>query len=222
MCDWWFNVDCSLSESLYFLNIEIAEKNAERQRQREREREEAKEEEEEERQRKELTADEINDLRAGGEEKTREQPRRPNSLGGRPPVSSPQFSQTKSRPKNSRRPKVSKTTKAPRVANRFNGFGRLRKSKSSASTTTATSSGRVKTTINLRNTQTKTSPPVRNNFAFGRQSVTSATNNEGRKKKKKSRLRKAKNQNNNSQSSSRFKTKPFTNFGNGQSRFGNF
>ena len=220
MCDWWFNVDCSLSESLYFLNIEIAEKNAERQRQREREREEAKEEEEEERQRKELTADEINDLRAGGEEKTREQPRRPNSLGGRPPVSSPQFSQTKSRPKNSRRPKVSKTTKAPRVANRFNGFGRLRKSKTSPSTAT---SGRVKTTINLRNSQTETKNPVRNNFAFGRQSVKSASENEGRKKKKKkSRLRKAKNQNNNSQSSSRFKTKPFTNFGNGQSRFGNF
>ena len=215
MCDWWFNVDCSLSESLYFLNIEVAEKNAERQRQREQEREEAKEEE---RQRKELTADEINDLRAGGEEETREQPRRSNSLGGRPAVSRNQFSQIKSRPTNSRRPK-SKATSAPRVANRFNGFGRLRKSKSSASTTTATSSGRVKTTINLRNTQTQTNP-VRNNF---RQSVKSASKNEGRKKKKKkSRLRKAKNPNNNSQGSSRFKTKPFTNFGNGQSRFGNF
>merc|ERR1711910_24397 len=69
VCDWWFNVDCSLSESLYFLNIEVAEKNAERQRQREKEREE-------ERQRKELTADEINDLREGGKEQTREQPRR--------------------------------------------------------------------------------------------------------------------------------------------------
>ena len=64
MCDWWFNVDCSLSESLYFLNIEVAEKNAERQRQREQEREEAKEEE---RQRKELTAEEIIDLKTGGE-----------------------------------------------------------------------------------------------------------------------------------------------------------
>ena len=217
MCDWWFNVDCSLSESLYFLNIEGAEKNAERQRQREQEREEAKEEG---RQRKELTADEINDLRAGGEEERKEQPRRANSLGGRPAVSSNQFSQAKSRPTNSRRPKA-KTTKAPRVANRFNGFGRLRKSKSSASTAPVTN-GRVKTTINLRNTKTQTSP-VRNNFAFGRQSVKSASKNEGRKKKKnKSRLRKAKNQNNNSQSSSRFKTRPFTNFGNGQSRFGNF
>ena len=49
-------MDCSLSESLYFLNIEVAEKNAERQRQREQEREEAKEEE---RQRKELTAEEA-------------------------------------------------------------------------------------------------------------------------------------------------------------------
>lgn len=219
MCDWWFNVDCSLSESLYFLNIEIAEKNAERQRQREREREEAKEEE---RQRKELTADEINDLKAGGEEERREQPRRPSSLGGRPAVSGNQFSQSKSRPNNSRRPKA-KATNAPKAANRFNRFGRLRQSKPKPTTTTTTgSSGRVKTTINLRNTKTQTSP-VRNNFAFGRQSVKSASRNEGRKKKKnKSRLRKAKNQNNNSQSSSRFKTRPFTNFGNGQSRFGNF
>ena len=215
MCDWWFNVDCSLSESLYFLNIEVAEKNAERQRQREQEREEAKEEE---RQRKELTAEEIIDLKTGGEEERREQPRRPSSLGGRPSVSSNQFSQSKTRPSNSRRPKA-QTTKAPRVANRFNGFGRLRKSKSKPSTTSS-NSGRVKTTINLRDTETQPNP-VSNNFAFGRPSVKSASRNGGRKKKK-SRLRKAKNQNNNSQSSSRFKTRPFTNFGNGQSRFGNF
>ena len=35
VCDWWFNVDCSKAEDLYFLNIEVAEENAERQRQRE-------------------------------------------------------------------------------------------------------------------------------------------------------------------------------------------
>jgi len=216
VCDWWFNVDCSTSESLYFLNIEVAEKNAERQRQRELEREQNKEEE---RTRQELSADEINDLRTGGAGQRKEQPRRPNSVGGRPPVQASQFSQIKSRPKSFSGRSKSKTTPAPRSANRFTGFGRSRQSKSKPLTT---SSGRVKTTINLKNSNSQTNP-FRSNFAFGRQSVKSASRNEGTKKKKKnSRLRKAKNQNNTGQSLSRHKTKSFTSFGNGQSRFGNF
>ena len=222
MCDWWFNVDCSTSESLYFLNIEVAEKNAERQRQRELEREQAKEEE---RTRQELSADEINDLRtggAGGAGDRREQDRRGNSVGGRPSVPASQFSQIRSRPKSSGGKSKFKSSKTPKVPNRFNanGFGRLRKSKSRPVTS---SEGRVKTTINLKNNDSKAKNAVRNNFAFARHSVKSASRNQGTKKNKSnSRLRKAKNKSNTGQSSSRFNTKPFTNFGNGQSRFGNF
>ena len=160
-------MDCSTSESLYFLNIEVAEKNAERQRQRELEREQEKEEE---RTRQELSADEINDLRTGGGGgNRREQERRPNSVGGRPSVPASQFSQIKSRPKTFGGRSKSKSSQAPKVPNRFNvnGFGRLRKSKSKPVTS---SGGRIKTTINLKNTDSQANP-VRKNFTFARHSV---------------------------------------------------
>ena len=58
VCDWWFNVDCSKAEDLYFLNIEVAEENARKQAEREEERRE-----ERERERSELSADQIEELR---------------------------------------------------------------------------------------------------------------------------------------------------------------
>ena len=63
MCDWWFNVDCSQADQFYALNIEIAEENARRQQ----EREDAREQGQEERKRKELTAEQIDVIRNGGE-----------------------------------------------------------------------------------------------------------------------------------------------------------
>ena len=64
VCDWWFNVDCSTSDSYYDLNIEVAEKNAERQRLRELERDLG---EEDESVRAELSADQVSQLFAGGD-----------------------------------------------------------------------------------------------------------------------------------------------------------
>ena len=64
VCDWWFNVDCSQADQFYDLNIEVAEKNARRQAEREEAREKG---EEEERERVELTAEQIESIRNGGE-----------------------------------------------------------------------------------------------------------------------------------------------------------
>ena len=64
VCDWWFNVDCSQADQFYDLNIEVAEKNARRQAEREAAKERG---EEEEREREELTAEQIEQIRNGGE-----------------------------------------------------------------------------------------------------------------------------------------------------------
>ena len=62
VCDWWFNVDCSQADQFYDLNIEVAEKNAQRQAEREEARERG-----EERERIELTAEQIESIRNGGD-----------------------------------------------------------------------------------------------------------------------------------------------------------
>lgn len=61
VCDWWFNVDCSRADQFYSLNIEVAEENARRQQ----EREDARAAGEEQRERKELTAEQIAEIRGG-------------------------------------------------------------------------------------------------------------------------------------------------------------
>ena len=85
-------MDCSQADQFYDLNIEVAEKNARRQAEREAAKERG---EEEEREREELTAEQIEQIRNGGEvptpssktaKLTIEQPssnRRPKA-GGRP------------------------------------------------------------------------------------------------------------------------------------------
>ena len=206
MCDWWFNVDCSKAEDLYFLNIEVAEKNAERQRQREAEREENQEAE---RQRAELSADQINDLRNGGEvpELSRSSGASNNNNNinsNRPSASFNKLTATTRKPKNSffnnKRPSSSTNS------SRNNRFSRP-KPRVSAKQSSSTPKRGSKTTIGLKPADTSDNSSVQR----------------PRRKKKKSRLRKEKsNLSSSNNQSSNFRTRPFTNFGNGQSRFGNF
>jgi len=224
VCDWWFNVDCSKAEDFYFLNIEVAEKNAERQRLREEERAAGQE-----RERSELSADEITALRNG--EGLPEEKRSSKSVKNvasnvkkqfgqsSAKKSFNQFSATTRRPKNAFGNQFSfrTTTVAPR--NPFNARPK--------STKTKTSFGRPAKTFGTFGLQkgTKTTIGIKSNVGANKFDVKSsqsqATNSQrpGRRRKK-SRLRKAKNSNTSANNS--FKSKPFTNFGNGQSRFGNF
>ena len=162
VCDWWFNVDCSKAEDFYFLNIEVAEKNAERQRLREEERKNGGGDD---RQRSELTADEISELRNGAEvpEKTR------SSSGKKLDIK-----------------QANTITRRPKQV--FNNHFGL--------------SGQE---INQdpKNTFRRPKPFVR-----------------GETGKKKSRLRKPKTNQPKISKNNRFRS-VFTNFGNGQSRFGN-
>ena len=168
VCDWWFNVDCSKAEDYYFLNIEVAEKNAERQRQRDNERNTGVRDD---RQRTELTADEINELRNSGglQEKTRTSS---NNAFKRPI-----------------QPTSATTLTPKRIFSNHFGF-----------------SGQAIT-------------PFPKHIIGRPKPQSSAVLLRGEKGKKKSRLRKLKN---NQPKINQFQPDPFSNFGNGKSRFGNF
>ena len=236
VCDWWFNVDCTQADTFYFLNIEVAEKNAERQAQREAEREK-----EEQRERKELTADEINDLREGirpEEDRSSKKFSKPTSRPfGRLTLNKSQAGQIFRPPQNKRiskkkqfefSKKSTTTTKRPRRG--FSGFSttarsQTRSSKSPSTTTKKprrgfTSRGQngrskkqklvLKSSVNNHNQSSSTSSrrkPKTSNSNSG--SDTKPTGFGSRRKKLKGRKQLN-------------KSNAFSAFGNGQSRFGNF
>jgi len=250
VCDWWFNVDCSNADAFYYLNIEIAEKNAERQRLRELERENEAEEENRGG-RSELSSDQINDLRNGNrqEKSQKEEPRRPNTISkqsSRPfssnsktsnpfasksPTTKPfggnKFQSNKSFGGNSFGGNNRQATNSFGESNRQTGntFGGANRQSSNSfggrnrQTGNAIGGTNRKTPVNNRQTSAnqttrKNSPKAKNLGSNPRQvAKTSSRNRNSRKQSTKGNLRKT---------TKKSKVKAFTNFGNGQSRFGNF
>merc|ERR1711892_572324 len=253
VCDWWFNVDCSNADAFYELNIEVAEKNAERQRLRDLERENG--EEQEKRERKELSFDEINDIRNGNRQgkSQQEAPRtsptkakqtsRPFSsqLQKTNPVTSKPFTGNDKQPSNSFRggnrptansfresnrqtesnPKPSKSFGGNRgqAGNSFGGNTRQSGNSFGGGNTRQTSitlkgSNRQASGSSKQSSSNRKKKPKNANFGSSQRQTakpTSRTRNTGTQ----SRRGKQK-------SGKKGKVNAFTNFGNGQSRFGNF
>ena len=206
VCDWWFNVDCSKAEDLYFLNIEVAEENARKQAEREEERRAGGGQE---RERAELSADQIEELRNTGQ--LPETGRSSKTLSDRPAPpakNNPQTSQT--RPRGNRNNRLSN-----KVQQKSNTA--FRKPKKGAKLTIG-----IKTpTTERRNPFAQNNQQNRNPFPQKSQKQIRPKHTRVKVQRKRPGARRGQ-KSTSRDNQARLKSKAFTNFGNGQSRFGNF
>ena len=205
VCDWWFNVDCSKAEDLYFLNIEVAEENARRQAEREEERLAGGGQQ---RERAELSADQIEELRNTG--KLPELERSSKNLSDRPASSAITNQQSsKTRPRGNRNNRLSKVQQKSNTIFRKPAKG-------------------AKLTIGIKNPTTERRNPFAQNNQQNRNPFSQKNQQQirpkhtSRVKVQRKRPGARRGQKASREQQARFKTKAFTNFGNGQSRFGNF
>ena len=252
VCDWWFNVDCSQADTFYDLNIEVAEKNAERKRLRELEREGKSED----RKRKELSFEEINDIRNGVRQE-KEQPRssntkqKPKPFSSQLKVSNNPFTGSSKQNVNSFRGSNSFGVNNHQTVNSVNSrpksnslVSNTRKENNSFRSSNSQSAkpfgGNNRQSANSFTKPRQTSIVLRgkNNEVVGnRKHASSSTRSQG-KQQRGSRTEQSQKQTGKTGGRTRNKgkqtkrgkqnktkksnVKAFTNFGNGQSRFGNF
>ena len=204
VCDWWFNVDCSKAEDLYFLNVEVAEENARKQAEREEERRASGGQE---RERAELSADQIEELRNTG--KLPERERSSKNLSDRTASSgiiNQQTSQTRFR------------------GNRNNRLSKVQQKSKTASKKPAKG---AKLTIGIKNPTTERRNPFAQNIPQNRNQFSQKNRQQNRPKNTKLKIQRKRPGSRRGQKATRdnqarFPSRAFTNFGNGQSRFGNF
>ena len=199
VCDWWFNVDCSKTEDLYFLNIEVAEENARKQAEREEERRAGGGQE---RERAELSADQIEELRITG--KLPEQGRSSSDQPLSAAIINPKSSQK--RPRGNRNSRLSKVQQKSNTS--------LRKQEKGATLTIGlkTPITERRNPFSIKNQQNRNQLPQKNH-----QQIRPKNNRVKVQRKRPATIRGKKTARDNQR-----RSKTFTNFGNGQSRFGNF
>lgn len=199
VCDWWFNVDCSKTEDLYFLNIEVAEENARKQAEREEERRAGGGQE---RERAELSADQIQELRITGK-----LPERGRSSSDQP-VSSANIN-----PKSSqKRPRGNRNSRLSKVQQKSNTSFRKQEKEATLTIGFKTPITERRNPFALKNQQNRKQLPLKNQQQIRPKHTRVKVQ---RKRPAASRGKKTARDN-------QRRSKTFTKFGNGQSRFGNF